>query len=62
MSYAMASQITGISLFAQLLVQEIKENIIAPHHWHLCRKVIGDFPAQKASNMESASILWRHHV
>ena len=52
------------SLFAQLLVQaRIRENIKAPCHW-LCAgnsPVIGEFPAQKASNAENVSIWWRHH-
>ena len=42
-------------LFAQPFVQaEIKENIKAPRHWSLWgnSRVIGEFPAQSASNAE----------
>ena len=46
-------------LFTQLLLKaQIKENIKAPCHWPLG----GEFPAQKASNTETVSIWWRHHV
>ena len=53
---------------------QIKENIIAPHHWPLWGEFTGDrwSPAQRASNTgrvflfwryhpESVSIWWRHH-
>ena len=42
----------------------MKENIKAPRHWSLCWEFtgIGEFPAQRASNAESVSIWWRHHV
>ena len=46
-------------LFTQSFIRaQIKENIKAPRHWPLC----GEFPAQRASNAENASIWWRHHV
>ena len=46
-------------LFTQPFVQmQIKENIKAPRHWHLCGEFTGDgeFPAQRASNAENVSI------
>ena len=40
---AMASQITSVSIFAQLFVQtQIKENTKAPRQWPLCGKFAGD--------------------
>ena len=40
---AMASQITGVWMFAQPLVQaQIKENIKDPRHWPLWGESIGD--------------------
>ena len=45
-------------MFTQTLIRvQIKENIKAPRHWPLC----GEF-TQMASNAESVSIWWRHHV
>ena len=52
-------------LFTQSFIQAyIKENIKAPRHWPLCGEFTGtgEFPAQRASNAENASIWWRHHV
>ena len=52
-------------LFTQSFIQtQIKENIKAPRHRHLCGEFIGtgEFPAQRASNAENVSIWWRHHV
>ena len=52
-------------LFTQTFIQtQIKENIKAPRHWHLCGEFTGtgEFPAQRASNAENVSIWWRHHV
>ena len=41
---------------------QIKEYIIAPRHWPLCHwPLTGEFPAQKASNVENVSVWWRHH-
>ena len=50
----------GYSTFIQA---QIKENIKAPCHWSLCGNspVTGEFPTQKVSNAEYASIWWRHH-
>ena len=60
---AMASQVTGVSLFTQSFVQaQIKENIKALRHWS-CEDnspVTGKFPATRASNAEKVSIWWRH--
>ena len=59
-----ASQITASPLLTQPFIRvQIKENIIAPRHWPLCRKSLGtgEFPAQTASNAENVSIWWRHH-
>ena len=49
-------------LFNRLSKAQIKENIKAPRHWPLCEEspVTGEFPAQKASNVENVSI-WRRH-
>ena len=49
-------------LFIQSFIQaQIKENIKAPRHWPLCGEFTGtgEFPAQRASNAENVSILWR---
>ena len=51
-------------LFTQPFIQtQIKENIKSPRHWPLCGEVTGtgDFPAQRTSYAENASISWRHH-
>ena len=42
---------------------QIKENIKALCHWPLCGEFTGYrwIPAQRASNVESVSIWWRHH-
>ena len=40
---AMASQITGVSIFIQPFVQAyVKENIKTPRHWPLWGEFIGD--------------------
>ena len=52
-------------LFTQPFIRaQIKENIKAPRHWPLCGNSpgTGEFPAQMASNAETVSIWWRHHV
>ena len=57
---AIASQIT--SLTQPFFQKQIKENI---HVIDLCAgnsPVIGEFPAQRASNKEIVSIWWRHHA
>ena len=51
-------------LFTQPFIQtQIKENTKAPRHWPLCGEFTGtgEFPAQRASYAENASIWWRHH-
>ena len=54
----------ALRLLIQPFIQaQIKENTKAPRHW-LCEgnsPGTGEFPAQMASNAESASIEWRHH-
>ena len=42
---------------------ENKENAKAPRHWPCAGNspVTGEFPAQRASYAENASIWWRHH-
>ena len=58
---AMASQITGVSIFTQPFVQaQVKENIKAPRHWPLWGEFTG--PAQRASKAENVSIWWRRLV
>ena len=52
-------------LFTQpFILAQIKENIKALHHWPLRRELTGDrwIPGQMASNAETFSIWWRHHV
>ena len=50
------------SLLNRLFKVQIKVNIKAPSHWSLSGEFTGDFPAQKASNAENASIWWRHYA
>ena len=58
----MVSQIT--SVVCSIVGSSAEEDIKALHHWLLWgdSPVAGEFPAQKASNMENVSIWWRHHV
>ena len=61
---AMASQKTSLTIVYSTVIQaQIKENIKAPRHWPLCGEFTGtgEFPAQRASDAENASIWWRHH-
>ena len=50
-------------LLNHLFRRRSKENIKAPRHWPLCGEFTGtgEFPAQRASYAENASISWRHH-
>ena len=61
----MPSHITGVSIVSLTVGSGADQgNIKAPRHW-LCAgnsPVTGEFPAQKTSNAENASIWWRHHV
>ena len=42
--HAMASQITSLTIVTQPFIQaQIKENIKAPRHWHLCEEFFGDW-------------------
>ena len=62
----MASQITSIRIVYSTVysgADQIKNK--APLHCPLCERkspVTGEFPEQIASNVENASILWRHHL
>ena len=61
--WAMASQITGVSIGYSTIVQaHIKEHIIAPRHWPLWENspFTGEFSAQRTRNAEIISIWWRH--
>ena len=52
---AVTSQITTVSIVAQLSVQaQIKEHMKAPRHWPLCGEFTGD---RKAENVYA----WRRH-
>ena len=46
-----------------LFQRRSKKNIKVPRHWPLCGEftVAGEFPAQRDSDVENASIWWRHH-
>ena len=40
---AMASEITSLTIiYSTVFQKQIKENIIAPRHWHLCGEFTGD--------------------
>ena len=59
---SMTSQITGVSVvFSTVCLGETPKLRVTG----LCdgkSPVIGEFPAQRASNAENVSIWWRHHV
>ena len=62
---AMASQIAGVSVVCSTVsLGAGQRKIKAPRHWPLWgdSPVIGEFPAQKASNAENISIWWRHYA
>ena len=50
-------------LLNRLFRHRSKKNIKAPRHWPLWGEFTGtgEFPAQRASNVENVSIWWRHH-
>ena len=55
----MASQITSLTVvYSTVYSDAIKENIKAPRHWPVCEEFTGtgEFPAQRASYAENASI------
>ena len=59
---AMASQTTGVSIVCLIICWSTKTSKL--RITDLCAgnsPVIGEFPAQRASNMENVSIWWRHH-
>ena len=62
---AVASQITSVSIVCSTVGSGAEENIKAPRHCPFFAgnsPVTGEFPAQKASNAESVSIWWHHHM
>ena len=61
----MASQITGVSIVYSTVCQgadQTKHQSSAPLAFARGIKRNGEFPTQRASNSENASIWWRHHV
>ena len=58
------SQITGNLTDGQQLIQADHKKITAPHSWPLSGEFTCDqwFPSQRASNAESISISWCHHI
>ena len=63
---AMGFQITGVAVACSTVYSgtDKKESIKAVHHRPLWGESTGDrwIPLTKASNAESVSIWWRHHV
>ena len=60
----MASQITGVSIVYSTSCSGADKKISKLRVIGLCEgnpTVNGEFPAQRASNAEHVSILWRHH-
>ena len=60
-----ASQITSLTVVYSTVYSDADQRKIkAPRHWPLCVEFIGtgEFPTQRASFAENASIWWRHHV
>ena len=61
----MASQSLASRLFTESFIRaQIKENIKAPRRCPLCGEFTGtgEFPTQRASNVENVSVWWRQHV
>ena len=59
-----ASQITSLTVVYSTVYSDADQrNIKAPRHCPLCGEFTGtgEFPAQRASYAENASIWWRHH-
>ena len=62
---AMASEITSLTIVYSTVYSGTDEKTSKLHVTGLCAEnspVIGEFPAQMASNAESNSIWWRDHV
>ena len=60
----MASQITSFAVVYSIVYSGADQRKHqTPRHWPLCGEFtgIGEFPAQRASNVENISIWWRHH-
>ena len=58
-------QITSLKIVYSIVYSGADQrNIKASRHWPLCGDFTGtgEFPAQRASYAENASIWWRHHV
>ena len=61
----MASQTTGVCCLLNCFFRRRSEKTSKLHVTGLCEgnsPVTGQFPTQRASNAENASIWWRHHV
>ena len=61
---AMSSQITGVSIVCSSVGSVADQKISKLRETGLRvgnSPVTGEFPAQRASNVENVSILWRHH-
>ena len=64
MMEAMASQITGVSVVYSNVCSDSdkkKSNHSVTGLYERNSPVTGEFPAQRDSNAENASIWWRHH-
>ena len=60
----MASQITSLMIVYSIVYWGADQRKTSKLRvWHLCGEFTGtgEFPAQKASNVENVSIWWRHH-
>ena len=60
-----ASQITSLTIVYSTVYLGVNKKRAKLRVTGLCKgnsPVIGEFPAQKASNAENVSIGWRHHV
>ena len=58
---AMASQIIGVSMFAQQFVQRKQQSSASMAVMRGIHLVTGGFPLQRASKAENVSIWWCHH-
>ena len=59
----MAYQIASLTIvYSTVYSGADQRNIKAPRHWLLWGEFTGDFPAQRAGDVENVSIWLRHHV
>ena len=62
---AMATQITSLSIVYSTVYSRHRwkktSKVRVTGHWAGNSPLIGEFPAQRASNADSFSIWWRHH-